>query len=177
MPGNKTTTTCTDLPSRTRGTLADTNSTMMTLALHAKLVGHSVSKSGIAPSCYPARLRVPGGHHGSGPPPRPCTPGIDQLERGLLCRGAAGSDRQVRRARDLQQRSRQPVYERRVHLGVPGAWHQDQHGQQGAPARQCVRRAAVEERRLVSLSSIAGRSPACVDRILFSIALSDIVQP
>jgi hypothetical protein len=48
------------------------------------------------------RLRVPGGDHRLGHPPRPRAPGIDQFDSGFLRRGTAGGGRHVRHAGDLQ---------------------------------------------------------------------------
>src|SRR5947209_7811032 len=65
--------------------------------------------------------------------------------RRVLCRGAQGSARPVRPARDLQYRPGQPVHQRRLHRHPEAPRDHDQHGWQGPLHGQYPCRAAVAQ--------------------------------
>src|SRR6202049_4644927 len=90
-------------------------------------------------------LPLSGGRHGLG---EPCGAGVAVVEhprRRVLCRGARGSTRALRPARDLQYRPGQPVHQRRLHRHLEAPRDNDQHGWQGALHGQHLRRATVAE--------------------------------
>ena len=73
---------------------------------------------------------------------------VEHADRRSVCRGARGSDSEIRRAGDHEHRPRQSIHQFGLHQRPGEKRHTDQHGWQRLLARQRLRRTALEIREI-----------------------------